>query len=240
MWFVYILECSDGTLYTGITTDVNKRLLTHNKAKGAKYTKVRLPVVLRASKEAENRSLAIKEEYRIKQLTRKQKLELIMCINTPKNAVEIKSPNPTHIDSKYYNVFLAGSIEMGTAEDWQTKLVEAMSDRPIKFLNPRRDSWDSSWEQKITNPKFTEQVLWELTNLDAADAIVAYIDPNTKSPITLLEIGLHARGGKLIVLCPDGFWRKGNVDIVCKNYDIKQVETFDELIKAIDEKRKRK
>jgi putative endonuclease len=77
MWFVYILECSDGTLYTGITTDVNKRVLTHNKGKGAKYTKVRLPVVLRASFEAENRSLASKEEYRIKQLTRKEKLELI-------------------------------------------------------------------------------------------------------------------------------------------------------------------
>lgn len=77
MWFVYILECSDGTLYTGITTDVNKRLLTHNKGKGAKYCRNRLPVVLRASFEAENRSLASKEEYRIKQLTRQKKLDLI-------------------------------------------------------------------------------------------------------------------------------------------------------------------
>jgi putative endonuclease len=77
MWFVYILECSDGTLYTGITTDMNKRLLTHNKGKGAKYTKVRLPVVLRACFEAENRSLASKEEYRIKQLRRQDKISLI-------------------------------------------------------------------------------------------------------------------------------------------------------------------
>lgn len=77
MWYVYILECSDGTLYTGITTDLNKRLKTHNNGKGAKYTKSRLPVVLKASFEAENRSSASKEEYRIKQLTRKQKLELI-------------------------------------------------------------------------------------------------------------------------------------------------------------------
>jgi len=77
MWYVYIVECADGSLYTGITTDVNKRIKTHNEGKGAKYTKTRLPVVLRASFEAENRSLASKEEYRIKQLTRKQKLELI-------------------------------------------------------------------------------------------------------------------------------------------------------------------
>jgi putative endonuclease len=76
MWYVYILECSDGTLYTGITTDVNKRLETHNKGKGAKYTRVRLPVKLRVYFEAEDRSSASKEEYRIKQLTREQKLKL--------------------------------------------------------------------------------------------------------------------------------------------------------------------
>jgi putative endonuclease len=77
MWYVYILECSDGTLYTGITTDLDKRLKTHNNGKGAKYTKARLPVVLKASFESEDRSTASKEEYRIKQLTRKEKLKLI-------------------------------------------------------------------------------------------------------------------------------------------------------------------
>lgn len=76
MWYVYILECADGTLYTGITTDVNKRLDTHNKGKGAKYTRVRLPVKLRVYFEAEDRSSASKEEWRIKQLTREQKLKL--------------------------------------------------------------------------------------------------------------------------------------------------------------------
>ena len=77
MWYVYILECSDGTLYTGITTDLDKRVKTHNNGKGAKYTKARLPVVLKASFESEDRSSASKEEYRIKQLTRKEKLKLI-------------------------------------------------------------------------------------------------------------------------------------------------------------------
>ncbi len=77
MWYIYILECSDGTLYTGITTDVNKRLITHNKGKGAKYTRARLPVVLKVFFEADNRSLASKEEYRIKKLTREDKIKLI-------------------------------------------------------------------------------------------------------------------------------------------------------------------
>jgi len=80
MWFVYIVECSDGSLYTGITTDVNKRIETHNKGKGAKYTKTRLPVHLRVYFNSENRSTASKEEYRIKKLTRKEKLSLIKSV----------------------------------------------------------------------------------------------------------------------------------------------------------------
>jgi len=75
-WWVYLVECSDGTLYCGISTDVNARIEKHNNKKGAKYTKTRTPVILKYSKEYENRSLASKEEYRIKQLTRKQKEEL--------------------------------------------------------------------------------------------------------------------------------------------------------------------
>ena len=77
MWYIYILECSDGTLYTGITTDVNRRLLEHNSGKGAKYTKTRRPVVLKALFEANNRSEASKEEYRIKRLSRNEKLKLL-------------------------------------------------------------------------------------------------------------------------------------------------------------------
>ena len=77
MWYIYILECSDGTLYTGITTDINRRLLEHNSGKGAKYTRVRRPVVLKALFEAKNRSEAAKEEYRIKQLPRTEKLKLL-------------------------------------------------------------------------------------------------------------------------------------------------------------------
>ena len=76
-WFVYILKCSDGTLYTGITTDVNRRLNEHNSGKGAKYTKTRLPVMLLLVSEVSTRSEASKEEYRIKKLTREQKLRMV-------------------------------------------------------------------------------------------------------------------------------------------------------------------
>jgi len=77
-YFVYILECSDETLYTGITKDVTKRLDEHNNSdKGAKYTKARRPVKLLYKEPSLNRSTASKREYAIKKLTRVKKLQLI-------------------------------------------------------------------------------------------------------------------------------------------------------------------
>ena len=78
MWFVYIVKCSDDTLYTGIATDVNQRIDEHNSSKkGAKYTKARRPVELVYKEVADNRSLASKREYFIKKLSRTDKIRLI-------------------------------------------------------------------------------------------------------------------------------------------------------------------
>jgi putative endonuclease len=77
MSYVYILECSDGTLYTGWTTDVEKRVKTHNSGKGAKYTKIRRPVILKHIEEFESKQEAQKREYEIKKLSRDEKLKLI-------------------------------------------------------------------------------------------------------------------------------------------------------------------
>ena len=81
-YFVYILECNDGSLYTGITKDLNKRLDEHNSNdKGAKYTKARRPVKLLYEESSENRSTASKREYKIKQFTRLKKLQLIKKVS---------------------------------------------------------------------------------------------------------------------------------------------------------------
>jgi hypothetical protein len=131
------------------------------------------------------------------------------------------------------SVFLAGSIEMGKAEDWQTRVTKALSDLDVTILNPRRDDWDSSWEQKKENRQFRNQVEWELHALEQATVIAMYFDPKTMSPISLLELGLFARFATIIVCCPDGFWRKGNVDIVCEKYRVQQVDTIEDLIEAV-------
>ena len=77
-WFLYIVKCSDGSLYTGITTDINRRIAEHNGSKrGAKYTRSRRPVLLMLLEKHNSRSCASSAEARIKSLTRKQKLKLI-------------------------------------------------------------------------------------------------------------------------------------------------------------------
>jgi putative endonuclease len=76
-WFVYLLRCSDKTLYCGITNNLDKRIATHNAKKGAKYTAKRTPVKLVWYHPCDNRSIASKVEYQIKQFSRAEKLQLI-------------------------------------------------------------------------------------------------------------------------------------------------------------------
>ena len=144
----------------------------------------------------------------------------------------IYSPHPIPASS-LPKIFLSGSIDNGQAVDWQTRLCNVCAELEAIFLNPSRPDWDSTWEPVKSNPLFREQVSWELDNLEQADLIVVYITADSKAPITLLELGLHARQPNLIVCCEEGFWRKGNVDIVCERYGIKQVENFDGLVELI-------
>lgn len=76
MYHVYILKCFDGTLYTGSTNDIEKRIVAHNAGKGAKYTRGRTPVALKYSESFETKGEALKREAEIKHLSRKDKLEL--------------------------------------------------------------------------------------------------------------------------------------------------------------------
>jgi hypothetical protein len=130
---------------------------------------------------------------------------------------------PPHQHSRTDNsplMFLAGSIEMDKAEPWQNRVIEQFADLEGTILNPRRDHWDAGLRQHPDEPEFRGQVEWELEGLEAADIIAMYLDPATKSPVSLLELGLFARSGKLLVCCPDGFWRQGNVAITCQKYGV--------------------
>lgn len=148
----------------------------------------------------------------------------------------IKPPARVDLAAGERSVFLAGSIEMGRAEPWQAAVEAALADLPAALLNPRRDDWDASWVQSIDHPQFREQVEWELAGLERADVVAMYFAPDTQAPVSLLEFGLTARAGKLVVCCPPGYWRRGNVEVVAARYGVPLVPDLPALVRAVRER----
>lgn len=146
--------------------------------------------------------------------------------------IVITSPSALPAVHDRPRIFLGGSIDMGTAPNWQADMINALAGEEVMILNPRRADWNKAWRPEAGEPNFRTQVEWELGALDSADIIVLYFSPGSQSPISLLEMGLHARSGKLIILCPPGYWRKGNVDITAEKYRVEQVSSIDDLIAA--------
>ena len=147
---------------------------------------------------------------------------------------------PQHInnrDKTLKSVFLAGSIEMDKAIDWQQQCEQVLT-KTFNVFNPRRQSWESTWKQEITNPNFKEQVNWELEALEQSDHIIMFFDGKTKSPISLLEFGLYAKSKKLLVVCENNFWRKGNIDVVCEKYNIQQFQNLNTVLEYLKEELK--
>lgn len=146
-----------------------------------------------------------------------------------------KPPAAPALASSDVAVFLAGSIDMGAAEDWQSALASALGDLDVVALNPRRDAWDATWVQRLDNAVFREQVEWELDGLARADVVAMWFAPTSQAPITLLELGLVAASAsrKLVVGCPDGFWRKGNVEVVCARFGVPLFDAFDPFVAEV-------
>ena len=134
-------------------------------------------------------------------------------------------------------IALFGSIEMGSAIKWQQAFEDEMNRRGSNAIifNPRRDDWDSSWGDD--HPELSRQISWELFVGEEADVIVVYFDPTTKAPISLMELGMAAKTkpNRTIVCCPEGYWRRKNVQMVCERYGIEQVPTLDDIVTSVCE-----
>ncbi len=162
----------------------------------------------------------------------------LLCALAPlcgsaQNATIIRSPGLIPAHDKRMKIFLAGSIDMGQSGNWQAQVEQQLAHKNWIILNPRRNDWNKDWKPVSTDTNFRKQVEWELAALEKADVILMYFEPASKSPITLLELGLYAGSKKIRLVCPEGFWRKGNVDIVCERYGIKQYKTVNELLEAL-------
>ncbi len=137
------------------------------------------------------------------------------------------------------SVFLAGTIEQGASRDWQGMVTAALRIGGVEanVYNPRRAHWDPSWEQSPDNPEFSAQVTWEMQHIHRSDVVAFNFEPDTLSPITLLELGLVCGDAreyqKVIVCCPPGYWRRGNVQMVCSRYGVPLVASLEELGGAV-------
>jgi hypothetical protein len=111
---------------------------------------------------------------------------------------------------------------------------------PITVCNPRKGSWDQSITQQAKDEFFKQQVVWELDALEQADVICFFFDTETKSPVSLLELGLWTASDKVVVCCGEAYWKSGNVHLTCDRYGVKCVETFAELVPEVEKMLKAK
>ena len=117
-------------------------------------------------------------------------------------------------EAVYQKIFLAGTIDMGKSVDWQKATCDwfrALPEGRYLLFNPR----------------------WELEHLEKADLIIMNILASSKSPITLLEMGLFMRSGKLRVICEPGFYRYDNVRLTCARYGIPLYQNMDDFLKTM-------
>ena len=130
----------------------------------------------------------------------------------------------------YTTVFLAGTIDNGESEDWQQTVAGKLAGRNRQYLlyNPRQEEWHPEKEGEMAY-----QVNWELEHMEKADRILMVFLPGSSSPITLLELGLHARSGKLLVVCTPGFYRYDNVRITCDYYGVPVFGSLDEALETL-------
>jgi len=149
--------------------------------------------------------------------------------------IEVKAPN--EVDVSNILVFLAGTIDNGNSHDWQKDLVDRLRlevPDSVTAINPRRNNWDPTWRQDYSDPKFKEQVDWELYYMNMSDIVFFYIGKGSKSPISLMELGIAAGvRDHVIVFCEEGYYRKGNVDAVCRMFELTTVKTWDEAVSSI-------
>jgi hypothetical protein len=148
----------------------------------------------------------------------------------------IHAPNLWLMPDENPRLFLAGSIEMGKAEDWQAKVVKGLQQADVTVLNPRRPDWDASWKQDPSFAPFREQVEWEQLAISKSQIILFYFAPGTMSPISLLELGICLNRwweSKLIVCCPKEYQRWGNVVITCEMHNEKVYGNLDEAIARV-------
>lgn len=164
----------------------------------------------------------------------------------------IKAPSPRYGNSDNVRVFLAGSIDMGAATDWQSKLIAHAGcsfdeNDNITFYNPRRTGGFSG-EQTLEDDDFAAQVNWEIDRIDRANIVVFYITAESWAPITLWELGYFLgkqealkdiadcnQRQRIVIGVEQGFWRRGNIEVMCDRLGILLVDNLIDVAYALEQ-----
>lgn len=158
-------------------------------------------------------------------------------------ATIVNAPTPHSPKPNEKSVFLAGTIDYDAVKEgrstWQERMIASLLHLPITIYNPNRPDWDDTWKEDILDPQFLEQTTWELDMMERATVITLCIhDAKAKAPISLLELGLGAASGKMLVVCPEGFWKRGNIQVVCQRFGISMLNNEQDLMIAVEKKLK--
>ena len=142
----------------------------------------------------------------------------------------IITPETENQESKNKSVFLAGTIDNGDSLNWQDKTIIELINLGFDcdIYNPRREHWNSN----SSVDDLINQIKWEQDHLDKADMIVMVLLDDSKSPISLLELGLYAKSKKIVVFCTTNFYRWDNVRLTCDKYHIELIQDLNPLIIA--------
>ena len=138
----------------------------------------------------------------------------------------ITAPESVVLDGSLV-VFLAGAIDMGSAVDWQSNVIEKLYDEPITLVNPRRPNF--------TPDTLDAQILWELDAMDKAHIVFMWFPKDAKAPIALLETGLWLPRMKLLIGAEHGFYRRRNLELTCKHHAVplhEKLKTMMDVVKS--------
>lgn len=130
--------------------------------------------------------------------------------------IYITPDNKKRKNSKYKSVFFAGTIDNGDSLNWQEELSNMLNSININIYSPRCLKWNPN----CTKEELDNQIKWEQKYLDKSDMIIMVLLDESKSPISLLELGLYAKSKKIIVFCTPKFYRYDNVRLTCEKYNI--------------------
>lgn len=166
------------------------------------------------------KELFIVSDSRLRKIINEELTKLIQEKKKELNTLSIDAPSNRKPLPNSKKVFLAGTIDSGDSEDWQHEICryfEGKEDSKLSMTiyNPRREEWPDDGSKEVK-----KQIRWEHNKMDDADLIVMNILPDSKSPISLMEIGMYSKDDKLHVFCQPDFYRFDNVEMVCKKYGI--------------------